>query len=303
MTRRSFLLRFPSAIAVLLAGCTASGTASLVKLSPDGRYVLCQDAVYPTAYLYDVRTGKSTVLAGEVVYMDRTLEHLILTPCQRVGSDFEAVAITPTLVEVSDGHVSRRLLPCLHPGFAMTHAYFDRDAASEEVVACLYGDQRLEPCRAYARWRPGEAEWTITAFPEQPFAAINDYYNHGPRGARASGPVYCRVNTCGPEVERIGSLWATEEEILDSQLQIAGVGLERDFSLRSPDGQYLARASDPADPWKRATLTDQTTGRKTILVEKNNAAAEVGEVVFEVTVINPACAVMLTIAVLLGYKF
>lgn len=270
-------------------GCTASGKALLVKISPDSRWVVCQDARYPSVHLHSIASGKSETLPGVVVYVDSTMQHLITVPSKHPVAYYgvAAASIQPVLIELLDGRAIQQPLPKLAPGFEMLQVFFDRNSASGEVAACLYGGQTKAACRAYLSWKPGQAQWTALPFPERPFAEYYDYLSKGCRGAIESGPVFCPI----PDVIGVPAYPPGEGDSPDRY----GLGLKEDvrwldqqhtksrttYLMTSPDGKSIIHLWDPDDPWERVTLVDVASGRKTILVEKNDAAAGVYEALVE----------------------
>lgn len=274
------------------SGC-ASGMPSLVKVSPDSQRVVYEDCRYARVYVHDLPTGRKQVFAGSLVYMDDTLEHLILVPQHHVTGR----SIKPAIIKMSEGTAHRRELPPIQPGFLVLDLYLNWDRDSGEATACAYGVRSGRPApdaKAYLRWRPGEAVWTSLPFPDRPFAERNDYSHKGPRGARDAGPVYCPLDIPPVGSQATDSAPATRpEDFLEAmekeELARSGIGLSRKVTwkglfhgdpqittmLSSPDGKYLIRIGDGDDPWQRLTVTDVATGKRRILLNKNDLANEI----------------------------
>ena len=59
------------------------------------------------------------------------------------------------------------------------------------------------------------------------------------------------------------------------------------YLLPSPDGRFLVRISDSDDPWHRVTIVDTASGRKEIILDKDDAILVIPQALFTLFVLDP----------------
>jgi hypothetical protein len=264
---------------VVAAGCAESGHPSVVKISPDSRFVVYEDCRYARVYVYDVKAEKRHAVPGVLAFMDPSVTRLILLP-DRVENLVILGQIRPSLISIGEKGVVVDRLPSL-PGRPLINDLYLRLLAEQgEVQAIIY---RCAPGtdpkagREYYTLRFGQDAWLRQPFPEIPFARLNDRSHDGVLGARATGPVYAPTALPDPAValsaEQSSGIGVKVDRKWIERIGEKDVRLQ--YELTSPDETFRVTIGDLKDIWGRVWLTRQADQRRIILLDKNDAPLEV----------------------------
>ncbi|MHC4983148.1 MAG: hypothetical protein ACYTF6_08280 [Planctomycetota bacterium] len=244
--------------AACCAGCNASGYPSFVKISPDSRYVIYHDSAYPKTYVYDTREDRKSVFDGRIACVDERASRLLLRTGPG-GSDMSCRLIElqqdgPRLVEL--------------PALPMEGAWTARIMLAEReggLLALLYESSWAKKPTCSKRLKDTDGRWDDSEVPDEfqdkPLWAVPE-----PVGGRLSGHVYMPL-------DRSFDLPEEQSEGLDVDLTVGdGFPVRK---ITSPDGTYVVAIGDAQDVWHRFWLTESATGRRVLLLEKNDAPYEV----------------------------
>ena len=264
MARRG-IVRGVSWVLMLLpavcAGCSASGRPEFVKFDPSGRLLLYQDAFHPRVYVYYLQTRKKHVFGGEVACVDAGVTRFVLrsreTPspmrCSlvRLSVDEPVVEPLPPLPSRPSAGEPPSVVIAFGPG-------------PDTLVAVVYHGLYRKTLAGYYTLRPGQEAWKAEAVPDDLKGKFHwEWFS--PVGIRDSGFVYAPIYS-PPAVPKGQVSGVNVEQVLDER------GLF--YRLRSPDGRFIVTVYDPDDRWKRLILTEAATGRRTVLIDKNDAARD-----------------------------
>lgn len=238
-------------------GC-ASGYPAFVKLTPDARYVIYQDASHPKTYVYDVKRSEKTVFDGRVACINKAVSRLVVR-AEPSRSDVKCWMITLE----ADGPklVALPVLPMSGGGIARL-MFID---AGPGLMALLY-DSGLPERPAYCRRLEDlSGQWAAVVIPpefhDQPLSAA-----HEPIGDRLSGYVYS---------PRDPSFAVPESQLKGLGVQ-SGVENGKHFDrINSPDRTYVVTIRDSRDVWRRVWLTEMASGDRTLLLDKNDGLVDV----------------------------
>lgn len=269
------------ALPMAVLGCTASGYPAFVKFSPDGRRLVYQDARYPRVYIYDLETRQKYVMKGRVASLNREVDRFILLPNRYSGRQSPPDPVPCRLVTFERDGPRVERLPGLPVGSGLLPIVcMELGPDQQQILATIYDSSYVvfsrRPHRDY-RLKLGENEWTAVRcprdFPRHP-PAEPPYI---PSGVREGRHVFCPDHS--PENQAKGDNWGFDVETEFSSNYRLG------FILRSPDGSFVVRIRDIDDPWRRVTLTEVATGRKEIILNKNDAALGVLDVIAKIALL------------------
>lgn len=277
------MLATTMALPIAVFGCTASGYPDFVKFSPDGRRLVYQDARYPRVYIYDLKTRQKYVLKGRIASLNREVDRFVLLPHRYTGVESPPAPLPCCLVTFEHGGPQVERLPGLPLGSGVLPVVvMELGPEQQQILATIYEHQsvvfRTAPHRDYLL-KFGQDEWTAVRCPR-------DFPRHPP-----AGPAYI------PSGVREGRhVFCPDPEPPMNQLEFKsdywGFDVETEFRndrigliLRSPDGSFVVRICDIDDPWGRVTLTEVATGRKEIILNKNDAALGVLDVLGKVALL------------------
>jgi hypothetical protein len=273
--QRASAVSHPVAGMLLLtvAGCSASGYPLFAKFSPDGRRLVCEDARYSRVYAYEPQAGRKTVLVGSVACIDDDVRRFILVP-KRLGDYYGPFPIPCSLVTMTDGGLVAEELPTFSPGFKATVILMSF-APEQNAILARALDNRFPKPRAdmgrFFRLTLPTGDWrrvdSSESFPEFKWWMLGL-----PGGARQGRYFYAPSHDPADGVP--------EEEKWGIDVEWAARGFER--ILGGPDREYVLRIVDTDDLWTRTTITQSATGRKQVLIDKNDGLLDVFDVLGKV---------------------
>jgi len=247
-----------SLVAAMPAGCDACGFPSFVKITPDSRYIVYQDAWYPKAYIYDTGTKEKTVYDGHFACMDAAVSRVILRGPVADG-------LMPCwVVEFGDEGPTRTPLPAVPMGDCRDGRIIIDDDEEGFIAALMEYTWSREPLRAM-RLHSGAEQWVDLPAVPQPAEGQCWRYDE-PYSDSRTRHLYTHTVSAPPIP---GDLDSRKGIDVESFLENDELG----YKLTSPDGSYFVTVIDPRDIWRRLWLTDVATGERTMLLDKNNAGA------------------------------
>jgi len=244
--------------ACMSASCDACGFPNFVKITPDSRYIIYQDAWYPKAYVYDTASKAKIVYDGHFTCMDAAASRVILRGPVADG-------LMPCwIVEFGPDGPTRTSLPPVPMGDCRDGRIIIDDDERGFIAALMEYKWSTEPLRAM-RLDSGAEQWVD--LPAVPQPAEGGWQHDEPYRDRHTRHLYTHTPS-----------WPLIHDDLDSH---KGVDVESfyendklGYKLTSPDGSYFVTIIDPRDIWRRMWLTDVATGERTMLLDKNNAGQE-----------------------------
>lgn len=242
-------------------GCSASGYPGFVKFAPGGHFLLYEDARHPRVYVYYLQTQKKHVLVGEVACVDPGVTRFVLRPGKT------ADPIPCSLVKLSGNEPLIEPLPPLPTTEGILPvAVIAFGPRPDTLMGVVYRSKYDNTPAAYYTLRLGQKAWKAHAVPET-MKGKRPWEWFPPVGLRDSGFVYAPIYEPGavPEDQKYG-------------LNVEPASSDRFepfHRLPSPDGRFIVTIGDVDDPWRRLTLTEAATGRKTLLLDKNDVPEEV----------------------------
>jgi len=248
-----------------LSGCSASGYPLFAKFSPDGQRLVYEDARYPRVYVCEPKTGHKTVLVGSVACIDGDVRQLVLWQ-QRVQPDYHGSSPIPcSLVTLSDQGPVVEQLPALpgQPGSSVILMDFlpESGLIVARTLRSYYRLPDATPDQSFTL-KPGEKHWTQQAGATGGAGPIPWWRLYLPGGVRQGRHYYAPVHDPDlPQSERWGQ-----------DVQWADRKFERD--LYGPGQEYVVRVADGDDPWSRTTIDEPATGRREIILDKNDGAVD-----------------------------
>jgi hypothetical protein len=275
---RTFLIRsLGLSLLAGLAGCSASGIPSLVKISPDSRLVVCEDCRYPRVYLYDVEVDKRYIIRGKLAFLSPSLRRLVLIP-----DHFDNLVlydpIRPTLVQMTEDGAVVSPLPPLPAKPHINEIYVRLDEEHEQAEAIIYRASVSSEAKEYYTLSAGGRAWSRKPFPDAPFAPSQFESQHGPIGAQAGGYVYCPTEVRSPNrvgqplADQVGSGLEVTEKWSGSK---GHEDVELQYKLVSPDGAFEVTIGDLNDQFRRVWLIRTADHHRTLLLDKDDAALEI----------------------------
>jgi hypothetical protein len=272
-THRTILWPICAAWIGLAAGCSASGYPLFAKFSPDARRLVYQDARYDHTYVYDLNTQQRHQVPGHVACMDRDVMHLVLFPCAASGDGhFGQGAIPCSVATLGEGQPAIEQLPALQITSEFPVVLLEFAADQKSLLATTYETKYARKPQSCRRLAPGDSEWVDVEILEDR-RDTPAWRLFSPGGIREGRYFYHPVYEPGflPEEEQLG---------MDVQREFKHDWLTSwlTYVLPSPDGNYQLRIIDGDDVWHRLTLTDLRTMKKTVILDKNDAASDVMDV-------------------------
>jgi hypothetical protein len=236
-------------------GCTSSGRATFVKITPDSRWVILEDQCYAQVYWFDVRAGVRHAFPGPArcACMSREPIRLVLQRWQGSAEELKCVLVRfeengpvcmdlPAqrlpfydfcpVIEFGPGPNRIQVVACNGPG---------AHAAMVSFVLTI-GD---------AQWQPAEVPQRLREY---------DLWRswQRPVGVREGGHAYHfdGRHSWGVDIE---------EE----------TGGKHGWLLRSPNGRFMVRIDSVADFFPRIVLTDLESRREHVLLQRDDLSSDI----------------------------
>jgi hypothetical protein len=244
----------------LSAGGCCSGRPEFVAFTPDGRELLYQDALYARSYVYHLDGGERVEFDGEVAAVDGGTERFLLRSAGRTQT------VELQLVERSGGRWSVRALPALYVPEHYPVVYFRFGPRGALCSAVVYESTWAEGPSSYRELAgPGDT-WSEAAIPES-LRSRKPYTWKPPVGIRNWPAAYHPIDAYPSEPDAVRYGPGTSVQVSDDHRSY--------HRLAGPGGRFVVRVRDPDDLWRRLTLTDTHTGRRTVLLDKNDLGLDV----------------------------
>lgn len=253
----------------LASGCTtreytASGHASIVKISSDSKRILYQDSRYARVYLYHVDMARMETFKGGIGCASSGVKSFVLLPWCLNDFSLSRVPIACFLATVENGATILTMVENLPPGHLLSLSFCSDQSALQAEICQLDGPTRLQGRRTLVNrldgqgWSVSQSSCTVQTRREQ---------MGRPVGIMDEGYVYY------PYSDSLGSVsdGRNTERFSSPERQVVEV------RLRSPDGKSLIRINDWDDPLYRLTLTDLTTNKKVVLLDKDDTERDAQE--------------------------
>lgn len=240
-----------SAISVgVCGGCNACGTPAFVKLSPEGRFVVYQDQIYPTTYVYDVDRECKTIFNGRVSCMNKDVSRLVLR--DKPDQDYQTKC--RLIVLDQNGPTASELPPLPTPSNCYFACFMFIDNGPD-ILGLLYETHRTGESARAVRLTHNSRKWEDVSVPKE-YCRSSHWKTLEPMGDRLSGHLYSTkvlpILDHGLDVE-----------------QVDGANYTYHYILKSPRGDYTVTIRDPSDIWNRVWLT-KADGTRVLLLDKND---------------------------------